>query len=78
MSTGGAYANIPGATTATLTLASVTSAMNGNTYQVVVTNACGTVTSTPKTLVVNTTASITTQPTSVTLCSGLPATLHLP
>ena len=70
VNTGSSFVNIPGANTATLTLASVTSGMNGNTYRVVITNSCGTVTSTVASLVVNTTASITTQPASLTLCSG--------
>lgn len=47
------YSNISGATSSTYTVASVTSAMNGNRYRVTTTgNVCGTYTSTPSVLTV--------------------------
>lgn len=74
VNTGSGFANIPGATSATLNLPGVTASMNGNSYQVIVTNPCRTITTTPVNLIVNTTASITTQPVSVTTCEGPAAT----
>jgi hypothetical protein len=65
-----AYTAISGATAATLTLATTTPAMNGNSYHVIVTTtACaGSVTSNNVTLTVNTVATIGTQPTAQSAC----------
>ncbi|MGH9938906.1 MAG: immunoglobulin domain-containing protein [Blastocatellia bacterium] len=61
--------NLPGATTNGLTLLNVT-ANDAGSYDVVVTNACGTVTSTAATLEVNTTLAITAQPVSLVRAAG--------
>jgi hypothetical protein len=72
---GGPFANIAGATTATLSLTAVTAAMNGNQYHVVVFNCSGTsIISNNATLTVNTPVTITAQPSNVTLCAGGAAT----
>jgi photosystem II stability/assembly factor-like uncharacterized protein len=49
---GATFTGIPGATSATLTLAPVTLAQNGNRYRAVFTNACGSAESNPATLTV--------------------------
>ncbi|MBS1841145.1 MAG: immunoglobulin domain-containing protein [Acidobacteria bacterium] len=70
-------ANINGATTATYTTPATTSSDNGTKFDVVVSNAKGSVTSSPATLVVNATVvapAITTQPASQTVTAGQPAT----
>ena len=67
--------NIAGATSATLTVPAVTSAMNNNQYQVLVTGACGDVTSSSATLTVSSGALITTQPANVIACEGSDGTL---
>ena len=67
---GGTWANISGATTASYTTAAATTAMNSYQYRVNVTGQCGTTTSSVATLTVNTAPAITTQPTSLSLCSG--------
>jgi len=65
---GGIYT---GATTNTLNLSNVPSANNGYQYQAIVSVAgCGSVTSNAATLTVNGAASVTTQPSSVTVCDG--------
>lgn len=66
-------ANIGGATSATLTLNSVTTAQSGGSYSCVVSNSAGTATSSTATLTVNpapVAPSITTQPTSQTVTAG--------
>ena len=50
VSTGGAFANIPGATSPSLVLSNVSADMEGNQYRAVFTNACGTATTTAATL----------------------------
>ena len=66
--------NIVGATSASLTLNSVTAA-DAASYTVLVHSGCGAdVTSSAATLTVNPATSITTQPTSQTLCAGSNAT----
>lgn len=65
-------APIPGATTAIYTIPAVTSA-DGGTYTVVVTNACGSVTSAPATLAVDVPPAIVVQPSAQTVCAGHPA-----
>lgn len=68
---GATYTNIAGATAATLTLTSVTAGMNNNRYRVIVSNTCpSSVTSTGATLSVSTPTTISSQPASVTVCSG--------
>jgi len=65
--------NIPGATNASYTIASVVPGDAGN-YTVVVAGTCGTVTSNTATLTVNANVAITTQPANVTQCQGGNAT----
>ena len=69
-----AYTNIAGATAATYNTGATTAAMNGNSYHVVVTGSCNTVTSNNVTLTVNTAAAITGQPAAQTVCNGTTAT----
>ncbi len=64
---GGVYS---GATTATLSLTSVTAVLNGNRYRVNLTSSCGNATSNPALLTVNTLPAISTQPADATLCAG--------
>jgi extracellular elastinolytic metalloproteinase len=72
---GGTWTDITGATSATLTLNAVTAAMSGNQYRVIVSNTCpSTSTSNPAILTVTTASSITSQPTSVTVCAPNAAT----
>ncbi|MBL0926755.1 MAG: immunoglobulin domain-containing protein [Phycisphaerales bacterium] len=63
--------NIPGATSATYSIASATGGDAGS-YDCVVSNACGSVTSTAATLTVNLGPSVTTQPNGGTVCSSKP------
>ena len=66
-------ANIAGATSATLTLNSVTTGQSGGSYTCVVSNTVGTATSSAATLTVNpapVAPAITTQPTSQTVTAG--------
>ena len=73
VSTGGPFADIPGATSTTLTFIA-TAAQNGNQYRAVFTNTAGTATSTAATLTVNTAPTVTTNPTNQTVCDGGTAT----
>jgi uncharacterized protein (TIGR03437 family) len=61
--------NIAGATSSAYGLAT-TAAADAGDYDVVITGACGTVTSNPVALVVNNTTAITTQPSNQTVCAG--------
>jgi hypothetical protein len=71
---GTVWNNISGQTTATLNLTNVTAGMNNNRYRVIVTGSCaGPVTSASATLTVSSSAAITTQPVSTTVCSGTTA-----
>lgn len=64
-------ATYSGATTATLTVTAVTSAMNSYKYRVIVTGACpSAVTSAEATLTVNSAAVITTQPVATSVCAA--------
>ena len=73
--TGSGFADIPGATSASFTKMTTTAAMNGYTYQVVVSGACSpAVTSASVQLTVNTAPAITTQPSAATVCEGTDAT----
>lgn len=68
------FTNIPGAINDTYTIASPTVAQSGYIYKVIVTNTCGNVSSNSVTLTVNASNSITTQPASVSICSGTSTT----
>ena len=70
----GPFTNIAGATSASYTTAATTAAMSGTFYQVIVSTQCGTVTTTPVSLTVNTAAVITTQPANQSACTGSSAT----
>ncbi|MBL7998849.1 MAG: immunoglobulin domain-containing protein, partial [Candidatus Kapabacteria bacterium] len=65
---------VSGATSATYTIANPTSA-NSGTYNVIVSNNCGTVTSGNAVLTINTPATISTQPVAQTVCTGATVTL---
>jgi len=68
LSNGGVYA---GATTTTLNITGVLPTQNGNRFRMVASNtSCAPGISNAATLTVNTFPSITTQPTSVTVCEG--------
>ena len=69
-------ADIPGATSSSLTLASVTAADAG-VYRVVVTGACDTKTSAAVALTVNTPPVIVTPPLSITRCEGQSASFSV-
>ena len=62
--------NIPTATAASLTIPSVTAALNNTQYRSVATNTCGSTTSNAALLTVNPATTITSSPTGVTVCSG--------
>lgn len=70
-------AGISGATTANLSIATVTTGFSGTNYYVVVTGLCGVDTSTLTTVQVNTGTDITTQPTSQIACIGQPASFSV-
>lgn len=68
---GGTFTNITGATAATLTVTGITSAMNNNVYQVIISNPCtSSITSSQAVLAVSDPAAITTQPSAATICAG--------
>jgi Putative Ig domain/Abnormal spindle-like microcephaly-assoc'd, ASPM-SPD-2-Hydin/Immunoglobulin domain len=72
--------NVSGATTASYTTPATTTADNGRTFRVVVSNAAGTVTSAAATLTVTTTVvapSITVQPANQTVTAGQTATFSV-
>ncbi|MEQ1675318.1 MAG: hypothetical protein ABL876_01375 [Chitinophagaceae bacterium] len=64
---GGVYS---GATTATLSLTGVTAGLNNNRYRCIASALCGSTTSNAAILTVNAPAAITSQPASVSLCTG--------
>jgi hypothetical protein len=68
--------NISGATSATYTITGATPAHAGN-YDVVISNPCGSVTTTADTLIVNNSPVITTQPVNQTVCTGSSATFSV-
>jgi hypothetical protein len=70
-------ANIAGATSSSYQLSPTAGADSGATFDVVVTNAAGSVTSTPATLTVNVAPAITTQPASSTVTSPGAATFSV-
>ena len=65
--------NLSGATSATFNIAATTASDNGSTYDVVVTNSLGGVTSNAATLTVNSAVAVTSQPASLTVNMGQPA-----
>ena len=70
-------ANIPGATSASYTIATTTAGESGSTFLVVVTNSAGSINTATVTLTVNSTSvapSIVTQPVSQTVNAGQPVT----
>ncbi len=70
------FVNIPGATSATYSIAAVQAADAGD-YTVLVTNPCGTVGSAVATLTVLTQPSISVQPSPQTICVGDPVTFSV-
>jgi len=68
--------NIPGATSATLTLNNVT-ANDAGIYTCVITNTCGSIISDPATLSVNPATQITSQPSDLTIPEGQTATFSV-
>ncbi|TCJ16550.1 hypothetical protein EPD60_07340 [Flaviaesturariibacter flavus] len=68
--------NVPGATAATYTIAS-TGGADAGAYTVVVTGACGTLTSAAAQLTVNAATAISTQPAAQTVCTGAGATFSV-
>lgn len=71
---GANFSNIPGATTAALTLNNVSIASNGNKYRVVISGSCSVETSNAATLTVADKAIINTQPENKIVCAGDAAT----
>ncbi len=69
---GGVYS---GATTNTLTLTGATVALNNYQYRCIASTFCGITNSNPAVLTINTAPSVTTQPQSITVCSGSNQTL---
>jgi hypothetical protein len=68
---GSGFVNIPGATASLYIKPSITPALNGYQYRVIVSGACiPSVTSNTALLTVNTAPAITTHPASVTTCEG--------
>jgi alpha-tubulin suppressor-like RCC1 family protein len=67
---GGAWSQVPGATSATLTVESVKAAQDGNQYRALWSNTAGTVTSKAVTLTVHYAPIITKQPISATVEEG--------
>jgi hypothetical protein len=71
VNTGSGFANIPGATTATLNVTSITAAMNGYQYQVLLSGTCtSSFASSVATLTVNSPVAITQQPVNTSVCEG--------
>ena len=69
--TGGTWTNIANANSASLSIANVTAAMNGNQHRVLVNNSCpSSATSNAATLFITSAAAITANPANVTLCEG--------
>lgn len=68
---GTSFTNIPGATANSLTVTGITSAMNNNIYQAIISNPCtASLVSSQATLSVSNPASISTQPVNATVCAG--------
>jgi hypothetical protein len=75
---GATFNNIAGANTASYTVSSVTTTMNGNRYRCVVNGTCSpAVTSTSALLTVVAPATVTSQPSNAERCSGSDATFNV-
>ena len=75
---GSNWSNMPGETSATLTLFAVVDAMNGYQYRVMIsTGACSAVTSDVATLTVEGPIAVSQQPMSETVCSGEDVTFEI-
>jgi Metallo-peptidase family M12B Reprolysin-like/Secretion system C-terminal sorting domain len=72
---GGTYANIAGATNASYTTGATSAGMNGMAFRCIVSQQCGSTTSSAAVLTVNSGAAITTQPANTSACTGNPATV---
>ncbi|MFM2338020.1 MAG: hypothetical protein RL115_1213 [Bacteroidota bacterium] len=70
LNTGAGFNNITGATNSTYTTGASTAGMNGYQYRCIVTGQCGNTTSNAATLTVNTAPTVTTNPTSASICSS--------
>ncbi|MBM3915490.1 MAG: T9SS type A sorting domain-containing protein [Sphingomonadales bacterium] len=70
---GGAFSNIAGATSSTLTVSNTTVSMSGNLYRCVVAGQCGSTNSSQATLTVNATPAVVSQPADLTQCTGTSA-----
>jgi hypothetical protein len=79
VNSGSGFANLAGATAATLTLNGLTAAMNGYQYQVIISGAspCTPETSTTAILTVNTVVAIGTHPTNVSACPATNASFSV-
>ena len=71
---GTTFSNVAGATSTTLTFASLVS-QSGNQYRAVFTNVCGTVTTTAAVITVNSLPAITVNPSNTTVCTGTSTSL---
>jgi hypothetical protein len=71
---GGAFSDVAGASSTTLTITGTTASMSGNQYHAMFTNASGNVTTTAATLTVNFAPTITLQPSNQTVTAGQTAT----
>jgi hypothetical protein len=69
---GSGFTNLAGATSTTVTFTTA-AGDNGKQYRAVFTNACGSSNTTAATLTVNVGATVTSHPTSVTVCTGATA-----
>jgi Peptidase family M1 domain/Secretion system C-terminal sorting domain len=67
---GTSWADIAGATNATLILSTVNNSLNGNQYRCQASTLCGASNTTGATLTVNTAIAITTQPANTSICTG--------
>ena len=70
-------ANISGATSASYSIPSATVGESGSKFQVVISNSAGSLTSAVATLTVDTTPGFSTQPASITVNAGQPATFSV-
>jgi alpha-tubulin suppressor-like RCC1 family protein len=73
---GKTWAEVPGATSPTLTITGTVTSENGNRYRAVFTNVGGSVTSAPAVLTVHSAPAITEEPASTTVEAGEPATFE--
>ncbi|HVA93862.1 MAG TPA: immunoglobulin domain-containing protein [Candidatus Dormibacteraeota bacterium] len=73
---GSTFTDIPGATSTTLNLTSVTASQNGNQFQAVFTNTGGKATTTAATLTVNSIPVISQNPSNQTAAAGTDATFN--